>query len=67
MFFALALLAGEKAVRTSHFTMDGIVAILLAIIFVVVGWKMMAYVKPKYPVESILMFRPWVFASAAPS
>ena len=64
MFFALALLAGEKAVRTSHFTMDGIVAILLAIIFVVVGWKMMAYVKPKYPVESILMFRPWVFASA---
>ena len=65
MFPALALLVGENMSKRKHFIADGIVAIVLAtIIFIFFIWKADDTAKIGRLASHLMLFRPWIIATA---
>ncbi len=66
MFPALALLVGENMVKRKHFIADGIVAIIIAIVaFIFFIWKADDTAKIGRLASHLILFRPWILATAA--
>ncbi|MGZ4980255.1 MAG: phospholipid carrier-dependent glycosyltransferase [Methylobacter sp.] len=65
MFPALALLVGENMSKRKHFIADGIVAIAIAIVaFIFFIWKADDMAKIGRLASHLLLFRPWIMATA---
>ncbi len=66
MFPALALLVGENMTKRKHFIVDGIVAIVLALVMIVFFiWKVDNTAKLGSLTAHLMLFRPWIMATAA--
>lgn len=66
MFPALALLVGENLSKRKHFIADGIVAIVIAsAIFLFFIWKANDTAEIGKPPSHLMLFRPWIIATAA--
>ncbi len=65
MFPALALLVGENMSKRKHFIADGIVALIIAsIIFIFFIWKADDTAKIGRLASHLMLFRPWIIATA---
>ncbi|MGZ4968262.1 MAG: phospholipid carrier-dependent glycosyltransferase [Methylobacter sp.] len=65
MFPALALLVGENMSKRRHFIADGIIAIVLAaIIFIFFIWQADNTAKIGRLASHLMLFRPWIIATA---
>lgn len=65
MFPALALLVGENVSKRKHFIADGIMAIVLAIvIFIFFIWKAGITDESGRLASHLMLFRPWIMATA---
>jgi len=65
MFPTLALLVGENMSKRKNFIVDGIVAIVIAaIIFVFFIWKVDDTAKIGRLASHLMLFRPWIMATA---
>lgn len=65
MFPALALLVGENISKRKHFIADGIVAIVLAAaILIFLIWKTGGIAQPDKLATPLVLFRPWIIATA---
>lgn len=65
MFPTLALLVGENMSKRKHFIIDGIIAIVIAlIIFIFFIWKVDDTAKIGRLASHLMLFRPWIMATA---
>ncbi|MDP3590009.1 MAG: glycosyltransferase family 39 protein [Methylobacter sp.] len=65
MFPTLALLVGENMSKRKHFIVDAIVAIVIAvIIFIFFIWKVDDTAKIGRLASHLMLFRPWIIATA---
>lgn len=65
MFPTLALLVGENMSKRKHFIVDGIVAMVVAaVIFVFFIWKAGDTAKIGRLASHLMLFRPWIIATA---
>lgn len=65
MFPALAVLVGENMSKRKHFIADGIVAIVLAAaILIFLIWKTGGIAQPDKLATPLVLFRPWIIATA---
>ena len=66
MFPGLALLVGENMSKRKHFMSDGIVAIVLALIIIIFFiWQIDNTAKLGRLATYLIVFRPWIIATAA--
>ena len=64
IFPFLALLAGEKMANNKQFFSSAIISGLIAIIVVILAWKIVDFARPHKPIAIFLAYRPWLIAAA---
>ncbi len=64
MYFALALVAAEKAAQKSCFKIDGIISVLIAVGLGVLGVMVANLGESEGEVDLLLKCRPWIWVSA---
>lgn len=64
VFPFLALLAGVKLAKNSHFTSSIFFTGILAITVAIVAWKIIDFAKPDTPISIFIEYRPWLIAAS---